>query len=128
LRQRHAYNTRFREQMFDIARELMPALGLVGHNGIDFIVNKDGPMVLEINPRFTGAVDSVELAIKDNLFKAHVDAIDGRLREYKVKRYGVKAIMFATKRTLVKGDLLKPMIADVPQKETFTMTARQYAP
>lgn len=112
------YNTIFREQMFDIARELIPALGLVGHNGIDFIVNQDGPRVLEINPRFTGAVDSVELAIRDNLFKAHVDAIDGRLHEYKVKRCGIKAIMFARKHTLVKGDLLKPMIADVPQKGT----------
>lgn len=110
------YNTRFKEQMFDIARELIPALGLVGHNGIDFIVNKDGPRVLEINPRFTGAVDSVELAVEDNLFKAHVDAINGKLHEYKVKRYGIKAIMFARKHTVVKGDLLKPMIADVPPK------------
>lgn len=108
------YNTRFKEQMFDIARELMPALKLVGHNGIDFIVNKDGPMVLEVNPRFTGAVDSVELAIEDNLFKAHVDSINGKLNEYKIKRYGIKAILFARRHTVVKGDLLKPMIADVP--------------
>ncbi|BAI61580.1 conserved hypothetical protein [Methanocella paludicola SANAE] len=110
------YRTRFEKQMFDIARELIPALGLVGHNGIDFIVNKDGPRILEINPRFTGAVDSAELAIEDNLFKAHVDAIDGKLHEYKIKRYGVKAIMFARKHTVVRGNLLKPMIADVPRK------------
>jgi len=108
------YNTRYKKRMFDIARELMPALKLVGHNGIDFIVNKDGPRVLEVNPRFTGAVDSVELATGDNLFKAHVDALNGKLREYKIKRYGVKAIMFARRRTVVKGDLLKPLIADVP--------------
>jgi predicted ATP-grasp superfamily ATP-dependent carboligase len=108
------YHTRFQERMFDIARELIPALDLVGHNGIDFMVNKDGPTVLEINPRFTGAVDSVELAIRDNLFKAHVDAINGKLNEYKIKRYGMKAILFAKKKTLVRGDLLKPMIADVP--------------
>ncbi|HTX43903.1 MAG TPA: ATP-grasp domain-containing protein [Methanocella sp.] len=108
------YNTKFKEQMFDIARELMPALKLIGHNGIDFIVNEDGPCVLEVNPRFTGAVDSVELAIGDNLFKAHVDALDGKLREYRIKRYGIKVIMFARKRTVVTGDLLKPLIADVP--------------
>jgi predicted ATP-grasp superfamily ATP-dependent carboligase len=109
------YNTRFKERMFDIARELMTALKLVGHNGIDFIVNKDGPQVLEINPRFTGAVDSVELATGGNLFKAHADAIDGRLSEHRIKRYGIKAIMFARRRTTVKGDLLRPMIADVPR-------------
>jgi uncharacterized protein len=108
------YSTRFKEQMFDIARELIPALGLVGHNGIDFIVNRDGPRVLEINPRFTGAVDSAELAIGDNLFKAHVDAIEGRLNEYRIKRYGMKVILFARRHTVVRGDLLKPLIADVP--------------
>lgn len=108
------YNTRFKEQMYDIARELIPALGLVGHNGIDFIVNKDGPRVLEVNPRFTGAVDSAQLAIGENLFKAHVDAINGKLREYRIRRYGVKAILFARRHTVVSGDLLKPMIADVP--------------
>ena len=110
------YKTKFQEQMYDIARELIPALGLVGHNGIDFIVNKDGPIVLEVNPRFTGAVDSVELAVMDNLFKAHVDAINGKLGDYSIKRYGMKAIMFARRHTIVKGDLLKPMIADVPPK------------
>jgi len=108
------YDSRFKGQMFDIARKLIPALKLVGHNGIDFIVDKDGPRVLEINPRFTGAVDSVEIATGDNLFKAHVDAINGKLREHRLKRYGIKAIMFARKRTVVKGDLLKPMVADVP--------------
>ena len=110
------YHTRFQEQMFDIARELIPALGLVGHNGIDFVVDKDGPRVLEINPRFTGAVDSVELAVRDNLFKGHVDAINGKLNDYRVRRYGMKAILFAQRHTLVKGNLLKPMIADVPQR------------
>ena len=109
------YNTRFRDRMFDIARELIPALGLVGHNGIDFIVNSDGPQVLEINPRFTGAVDSVELALKENLFKAHVDAINGKLHQYKIKQYGIKAILFARRTTKITGDLLAPMVADVPQ-------------
>ncbi|AFD00486.1 putative ATP-dependent carboligase [Methanocella conradii HZ254] len=109
------YETRFKRQMFDIARELVPALGLVGHNGIDFIVNKDGPMVLEVNPRFTGAVDSVELATGENLFKAHVDAINGKLHEYRIRRYGAKAILFARRHTVVRGSLLKPMIADVPK-------------
>lgn len=109
------YETRFKRQMFDIARELVPALGLVGHNGIDFIVNKEGPMVLEVNPRFTGAVDSVELATGENLFKAHVDAINGKLREYRMRRYGAKAILFASGHTVVRKSLLKPQIADVPK-------------
>ena len=109
------YRTRFQEQMYDIARELIPALGLVGHNGIDFIVNKDGPRVLEINPRFTGAVDTVELALKENMFKAHVDAINGKLNEYKIKQYAIKAILFARTTTKITGNMMAPMVADVPQ-------------
>lgn len=108
------YRTRFEKRMFDIAGELVPALGLVGHNGIDFIVNDEGPAVLEINPRFTGAMDSSEMATGDNLFQAHVDAIGGRLKAPEVKRYGMKAILFARRPVEVRGDLMKAGIADVP--------------
>lgn len=108
------YVTKFKEQMFDIARKLIPDLGLVGSNGIDFIVNKDGPKVLEVNARFQGSLDTVELATGMNLFKAHVDAIDGKLTEMKVKRYGIKGIVFARRRTLVTGNMLAPLMADVP--------------
>lgn len=109
------YATKFKEQMFDIARKLIPELGLVGSNGIDFIVNKDGPHVLEINARFQGSLDSVEIATGQNLFKAHVDAINGKLTEMKVKQYGMKGIIFATHKTLISGNLKTPMVADIPR-------------
>ena len=75
--------------------KLIPALGLVGTNGIDFMVNKDGPKVLEINPRFQGSVDAVEMATGENMFQAHVDAINGKLRPFKIRQYGYRAIHFA---------------------------------
>lgn len=109
------YKTKFKDRMYEIAKELILALGLIGYNGIDFIVNKDGPLVLEINPRFTGAIDSIELAAKENIFKAHVNAINGKLDEYKIKEYGIKSILFAHRPTIITGDLQKPMLADVPR-------------
>jgi predicted ATP-grasp superfamily ATP-dependent carboligase len=109
------YATKYKEQMFDIARKLIPELGLVGSNGIDFIVNKDGPHVLEVNARFQGSLDSVELATGQNLFKAHVDAINGKLTEMKIKQFGIKGILFAKRRTLITGSMLAPMVADVPK-------------
>lgn len=108
------YITRFKDQMYDIARKLIPALGLLGTNGIDFIVNKDGPKVLEINPRFQGSLDAVEMATGENLFQAHVDAINGRLRPFGIKQYGYRAIMFANRTARVTQDLSSAETADIP--------------
>ena len=108
------YITRFREEMCDISRKLIPELGLVGTNGIDFVVNRDGPKVLEINPRFQGSVDAVELATGENVFRAHVDAINGKLRPFKVRRYGYRAILFTRRKTRIGVDLSAPMRADIP--------------
>lgn len=109
------YITRFKEQMYEIARELLPALGLVGSNGIDFIVNSEGPKVLEINPRFQGSLDAVEIATGENHFRMHVDAIEGKLRPCKIKQYGYRAIFFAGRATKVTGDLMSAGTADVPR-------------
>jgi predicted ATP-grasp superfamily ATP-dependent carboligase len=108
------YITKFRKQMCDISESLIPELDLVGTNGIDFVVNRDGPKVLEINPRFQGSVDAVELATGMNVFQAHVDAINGKLYPFKIKRYGYRGIMFATRRTPVTVDLSGPGRADIP--------------
>jgi hypothetical protein len=108
------YRTRFHDRMYDIAKRLIKSLGLVGSNGIDFIVNENGPYVLEINTRFQGTVDTVEIATGKNLFKAHVDAINGDPRELPIKRFGYKTILFARKKTLVKGNMTHRMLADIP--------------
>ncbi|OPY26958.1 MAG: carbamoyl phosphate synthase-like protein [Methanocella sp. PtaU1.Bin125] len=112
------YVTKFREQMCAISEKLIPELGLIGTNGIDFVVNKDGPKVLEVNPRFQGSVDAVELATDMNVFQAHVDAINGKLYPFRIKRYGYRGIMFATRRTPVGVDLSGPGRADIPPKGT----------
>lgn len=109
------YRTRFHDEMFDIARKLIPELKLVGTNGIDFIVDEKGPCVLEVNPRFQGSLDSVELATGENIFQAHVDAINGKLREFRPRQYGVRGIVFARRPTQVVANMLMPMIADVPR-------------
>ncbi|HUL62491.1 MAG TPA: ATP-grasp domain-containing protein [Methanocella sp.] len=108
------YVTKFREEMCEISRRLIPELGLVGTNGIDFVVDRDGPKVLEVNPRFQGSVDAVELATGENVFQAHVDAIDGRLRPFRVRRCGYRAILFARHRVRVNVDLSGPARADIP--------------
>jgi predicted ATP-grasp superfamily ATP-dependent carboligase len=100
--------------MHAISERLIPELGLVGTNGIDFVVNRDGPKVLEINPRFQGSVDAVELATGENVFRAHADAVNGKLRPFRIRQYGYRAIMFASRPLHVNADLSHPMRADIP--------------
>jgi predicted ATP-grasp superfamily ATP-dependent carboligase len=108
------YITKFRDEMQAISERLIPELDLVGTNGIDFVVNRDGPKVLEVNPRFQGSVDAVELATGENVFQAHVDAINGKLRPFRIRRYGYRAILFADRPTQVNVDLSSPARADIP--------------
>jgi predicted ATP-grasp superfamily ATP-dependent carboligase len=100
--------------MRTISERLIPELGLVGTNGIDFVVNRDGVKVLEINPRFQGSVDAVELATGENVFQAHVDAINGKLRPFRIRQYGYRAIIFAARHLQVNTDLSDSMRADIP--------------
>lgn len=55
------------------------ALGLVGLNGMDFIVGRDEYRVLEINPRPTATLDLHDDQVAGSLFDLHVSACAGTL-------------------------------------------------
>ena len=110
------YDSKYKDEMFRISERLITELGLVGSNGVDFMINKNGIYVLEVNPRFQGSLESVEMATGCNIFKAHTDAINGKLDEIdiKVRRYGIKGIFFAKKKVMVTGNMCGEKIADIP--------------
>jgi uncharacterized protein len=58
---------------------LAEALGLVGLNGMDFIVDRDGYRVLEINPRPTATIDLHDDQAAGTLFDLHLRACAGAL-------------------------------------------------
>ncbi|HWS12720.1 MAG TPA: ATP-grasp domain-containing protein [Rhodocyclaceae bacterium] len=60
---------------------LTGALGLTGLNGMDFLLGADGPLVLELNPRPTAALDLYDGDVPRGLFDWHVQACRGRLPE-----------------------------------------------
>lgn len=67
-------------QIADAAHKLSRALGLVGLNGIDFVLDAAGrPWLLELNPRPTAAIQLFADAVEGGLMRAHVDACAGRL-------------------------------------------------
>jgi len=103
-------------EMAEMSEEIVAELGLVGSNGIDFLVTDKGPVVVEVNPRIQGSLDSVELSTGMNIFQAHLLSFEGALPERPVhyRRAAGRAILFA-ERDLITGDLCGDWVADVPR-------------
>ncbi len=55
------------------------AFGLVGVNGVDFVARRGVPHAIEVNPRYTAAMELVERAYGISLFDVHVRACQQRL-------------------------------------------------
>jgi hypothetical protein len=117
--------TKFSEKMCEISEFLVKEFGLVGSNGVDFVVTEDEPFVIEVNPRFQGTLDTVELSTGLNLVDAHVKAIGGDLQMVKKRvsqsqrqrqRYAAKTIVFAKKDSLVVENLEREGRVDIPEK------------
>jgi len=112
-------------EMRRMAEFLAEKLNLVGSNGVDFILTEDGPVVLEVNPRFQGSIDTVELSSGMRIFDAHIRAFQGELPEAKEPRcYAGKAILFSPNPLTISkgayeaflGYLEKEGVADVPSQ------------
>ncbi|MHC1636062.1 MAG: ATP-grasp domain-containing protein [Candidatus Methanospirareceae archaeon] len=112
--------TKHHERMCEIAEMLIEEMGLVGSNGVDFVVTEDEPFVIEVNPRFQGSLDTVELSTGLNLVDAHVRAFKNSfsfdIDERKIRCFAAKAILFAKEDVVVIEDLDREGIVDIPEK------------
>jgi predicted ATP-grasp superfamily ATP-dependent carboligase len=117
------YEGKYAEEMCNISEKLISELGLLGSVGIDFIVMEDGPKIIEVNPRFQGSLDTVELATGINLFDAHMQAFRGKLppRGVKAQRSAGRCIIYAYKEVRMNPQVLaemrKQQIVDIPQTD-----------
>jgi hypothetical protein len=119
------FHTEFKNDMIKYAKQIALEFGLVGSNGVDFILTEKGVVVLEINPRFQGSIDTVELSSGINIFDAHVRSFSGELPEAgKFIGFAGKAIIYAKDDLVVNEKLHEGLIecmhmnrvADVPEK------------
>ncbi len=78
-------------------------LGLLGSNGLDFVIAKDDAIYfMEINPRMQGTLEMLEKAGNLSVLEYHYDAINGILPEkHHVFKPTVKMIVYALKTGLV---------------------------
>jgi len=117
------YNDWMRETSMNLAKEL----ALVGSNGVDFIITDKGPVVLEINPRFQGSIDTVERSTGLNIFRLHHESFQGKLPVCGDSQcFSIKTIFFAPRRLVVEKRVYDYLVqcynegtaADVPSKGT----------
>lgn len=69
----------FPDGLLDAALALTRALGLIGLNGIDFVVHGNNWQLLELNPRPTATLELWDVAPMPSLFRLHIQACRGRL-------------------------------------------------
>ncbi len=102
-------------EMVKVAEELGEHFDLIGSYGVDFILG-DEVYVLEVNPRFQGSLDSIELSSDVSVFELHVKAVRGeRVENVKPKRVAARAILFSPRRIeIAVSPVGNPFYGDVP--------------
>jgi predicted ATP-grasp superfamily ATP-dependent carboligase len=105
-------------RMITLAERIAAASGCRGTIGIDFVIGKGGPVAIEVNPRFQGTVDTVEMACGCSVFDLHARACSGQMpaRLEKTREVAARSILFADRDMTVNGDLgiFRDFVADIP--------------
>jgi uncharacterized protein len=110
-------------QVRQIAELITREFGLVGFNGIDFVLSDDRVILLEVNPRYSASMELVQRAYGMPVFDLHVRAArDGELPKFDLQARLVdtpfhgKAILFAEKDAVARDTprWLELGIRDVP--------------
>ncbi len=121
------YESEYNKLICETAIKLAIKFQLMGSNGVDFIITEQGPVVLEINPRFQGSIDTVENATGINVFQTHIDAFEGIVSApVSYRYYSIKTIFFAPRRFIVGEKVYEYLLlclkrgnaADVPPEGT----------
>ena len=95
--------------MKDTSEDLIKQFNLIGSNGVDYILDKDGKLkIIEINPRFQGTYELVENSLDINLLDAHIKACEGEIIDIpNPSQYSIKKIIYARKHQYRKSEYSK---------------------
>jgi predicted ATP-grasp superfamily ATP-dependent carboligase len=78
-----------------IVRAIAEAFGLIGVNGIDFVIRDGVPYPVEVNPRWTASMELVEAAHGISVFDAHARACNsGELPAFDAARARRESVAF----------------------------------
>jgi predicted ATP-grasp superfamily ATP-dependent carboligase len=121
---RFSEDARLLETATTLAAALTEEFGLVGLNGIDFVVRRGVPYPIEVNPRYTASMELVERAYGLSMFEIHVRACRGALPHFDLPAARAaatgaigKAIVYARRDTKIPDSrrwLADSDVRDVP--------------
>lgn len=103
-------------------QRLVEALGLVGLNGMDFMLRDDEVTVLEVNARPPATLELYDEDFAEGLFAAHVEACRGRLPRDQIDSDAVRAsaVVYAELPLVVPPNVRWPSYAaDIPRAGAF---------
>ncbi|MCX9085250.1 MAG: ATP-grasp domain-containing protein [Candidatus Methanoperedens sp.] len=121
------FETKLRDEIEDISRQIAIEFKLRGSNGVDFMLTEKGVYVIEVNPRFQGSIDTVELSTGMNIFDAHIRSFSGELPDLVGSRcFAVKNIIYSNIRLKINLDISQTLAkymnkgkaADIPHPGT----------
>jgi len=100
------------------AERITSHFGLVGTNGTDLVISKEGiPNVVEVNPRFQATLECVEQVLGINMVEAHVKACVQENLPAIAKKTAVfctRLILFAPQRSVVPDLSIFEEVRDIP--------------
>ncbi|MFX1293427.1 MAG: ATP-grasp domain-containing protein [Promethearchaeota archaeon] len=109
-------SSKIAQKIKDISLKIARMFKLIGVFGIDFVLQNSEPVFMEINPRFPGTIELLEIVSQLNIVKIHLDAIQ-KIIPQKIEPfqgYAMKQVLFASKsaRTPELGHV--PHLYDIP--------------
>jgi len=114
------------EELRHLIQALTARFGLVGLNGVDFVLRETRPVVVEVNPRYSASMELVERATGAAMFALHVAGCRGGLPEATLADAALratgpsgvrgKAIVYAPRAVVVAASLswMERGVRDVP--------------
>ncbi|NLI93790.1 MAG: ATP-grasp domain-containing protein [Peptococcaceae bacterium] len=126
----------FEKEITKMVQHITKDFGLKGINTLDFIVNRDGIWVLEVNPRWSASVELIEKALGERLFACHLAACNGadlegmtdllkRIQTANTHTFWGKRVVYAPESgVIVQCDgnqleyLYRQGVRDIPRKDT----------
>jgi uncharacterized protein len=114
------------EELRHLIQALTDRFGLVGLNGLDFVLQGSRPAAVEVNPRYSASMELVERATGVSMFALHLDACRGNLPEPRSAETALhagaragfhgKAIVYAHETVAVTASLtwMEQGVRDVP--------------
>ena len=106
------------QQLLNAISCVTQALGLIGLNSLDVIVDHEKVYVLEINPRLSATIALYEASHpKQSLLAWHIAACNGDMPPVEVAKHSMAcAILYAEQRTQISANFIWPAwVVDIPE-------------